>query len=60
MARKIETKGLDELNAMLARLGGEAMNVASGSLYKGAGVVADAMQAAVNSIQAEPLSYVSW
>ena len=29
MAMKIETKGLDELNYMLSKLGGEAMNVAT-------------------------------
>lgn len=54
MAMTIQTKGLDELNDMLAKLGGEAMNVASGALYDGAGVVADAMRAAANSIACEP------
>ena len=54
MAMKIETKGLDELNYMISKLGSEAMNVASAALYDGAGIVADAMKAAANSIQAEP------
>lgn len=50
----IDTEGLDELNALLARLGDKAQEVASRSLYTGAGVVADAMTAAVRSIAAEP------
>ena len=54
MAMTIKTEGLDDLNAMLARLGDKAQEVASRSLYEGAGVVADVMTAAVNSIQAEP------
>ena len=40
MAMTIKTEGLDELNQMLAELGNRAEEVASKSLYEGAGVVA--------------------
>ena len=54
MPMTINTEGMDELSRMLAQLGSKAQDVASGALYDGAGIVADAMKAAVNSIQAEP------
>ena len=54
MAMSIETSGLKELSSMLSQLGNEAENVAAGSLYDGAGVVADAFKSAVNSIRTEP------
>lgn len=54
MAMSIETSGLEELSSMLSQLGNEAENVAAGSLYDGAGVVADAFKSAVNSIRTEP------
>lgn len=54
MPMTIRTDGLKELSSMLARLGDKAQDVASGALYDGAGIVADAMKAAANSIQAEP------
>ena len=54
MPMTINTEGMDELSRMLAQLGNKAQDVASGALYDGAGIVADAMKAAVNSIQAEP------
>ena len=54
MPMTISTEGLEEVGSMLAQLGSKAQDVASGSLYKGAGVVADAMRQAVNSIQAAP------
>ena len=50
----IETKGLEDLNAMLAKLGDKAQDVASKSLYEGAGVVANAMKTATGSISTEP------
>ena len=54
MAMSIETNGLEELSSMLSQLGGQAENVAAGSLYDGAGVVADAFKGAVGSIRTEP------
>ena len=54
MPMTINTEGMDELSRMLAQLGNKAQDVASGAMYDGAGIVADAMKAAVNSIQAEP------
>ena len=54
MAMTISTEGLDELSAMLAKLGDKAQDVASGALFDGAGVVADAMKAAVDSIACGP------
>lgn len=54
MPMTISTEGLEELNRTLAQLGEKAQDVASGALFKGAGVVADAMKAAVNSIACEP------
>jgi len=50
----ISTEGLEELNKMLAKLGDKAQDVASASLFKGAGVVADAMKGAANHIATEP------
>lgn len=57
MAMTIKTEGLDELGRMLAELGNKAQAVASGALYDGAGVVADAMNAAIDSIRTEPFKY---
>ena len=57
MALTISTEGLDELSAMLAKLGDKAQGVASGALFDGAGVVADAMKAAVDSIGTAPFQY---
>ena len=54
MAMTISTEGLDSLGAMLAQLGNKAEDVASGALYDGAGVVADAMKRAVDSIVCGP------
>ena len=53
MAMTIKTEGLTEVSEMLARLGNKAQEVASGALYDGASVVADAFTAAVKSIKAE-------
>lgn len=53
MAMTIKTDGLTELSEMLTRMGNKAEDVASGALYDGAGIVADAFTQAVNRIQAE-------
>lgn len=57
MAMRIKTDGLTEVGEMLARLEGKAQEVASGALYDGAGIVADAFSAAVRSIRTEPFRY---
>lgn len=54
MAMTMEIKGFEELDRMLAELGSKATEVAKKSLYDGAGIMADAFTAAVNSIQTEP------
>ena len=54
MAMTIKTDGLTEVGEMLAKLGEKAQDVATGALFDGAGIVADAMKAAANSIHAEP------
>lgn len=59
MAMKISTAGIEELNALFAKLGGEAQKVASKALYDGAGVVADAFTKATNSIATEPFHYLA-
>ncbi|MBO7662110.1 MAG: hypothetical protein J6U01_01930 [Clostridia bacterium] len=59
MAMTISTSGLDDLSAMLAKLGEKAQDVASGALFDGAGVVADAMSAAINGIHTEPFKYAT-
>ena len=59
MAMTIRTDGLTELSQMLTRLGDKAQDVASGALFDGAGVVADAMKAAIDSIVTEPFNYVA-
>lgn len=57
MAWSMKTEGLTELSEILGRLDSEAELVASGALFEGAGVVADAMTAGVNSIQTEPFKH---
>ena len=57
MPMTISTEGIGELSALLARLGDKAQDVASGALFEGAGVVADAYTAAINSIQTAPFKY---
>lgn len=53
MAMTIETDGMEELDKILQALGTKAQDVAKRSLYDGAGIMADAFTAAVNSIQTE-------
>lgn len=55
----METVGLDQLGRTLAALGDRAQDVASGALYDGADIVADAMNAAIQSIQTEPFKYAA-
>ena len=57
MHMTISTQGLGELDALLAKLGAKAQDVASGSLFEGAGVVGDAFTGAINSIRTEPFKY---
>lgn len=53
MAMTMTMEGLDQVSDMLDRLGNRAEEVASGSLFKGAGVVADAFKSATGSIRTE-------
>ena len=57
MGMTISTQGIGELDAMLAKLGARADEVAAYALYDGAGVVADEFKSAVNSIGTEPFKY---
>ena len=57
MAMTIRTDGIEELGAMLAKLNDKAQDVASGALFDGAGIVADAFRTAVNSIRTAPFKY---
>ena len=57
MAMTIKTEGLTEVSELLTKLGSKAQDVASGSLYDGAGIVADAFTQAVNSIQTAKFKY---
>lgn len=57
MAFDMKMEGLEELSAILGRLDSEAELVASGALYEGAGVIADAMSNAVDSIKTAPFKY---
>jgi len=57
MAWSMKTEGLTELSEMLGQLADQAEKVASGALFDGAGIVADALNSAVNSIQTEPFIY---
>lgn len=57
MAMTMETVGLEQLDKMLTELGDKAQDVASGSLYEGAGVMASAMNAGIESIKTEPFRY---
>lgn len=54
MAMTMKTEGLAELSSRISRLADKAELVAKKSLFKGAGVVADAFGQAVSSIKTEP------
>lgn len=57
MAGKMVVTGIDEVVDMLGRLGESAGGIASRALYEGAGVMADAMSRAADSIKTEPFRY---
>ena len=57
MAFTMKTSGMDELSKRLGKLGVKAQEVASLSLYEGAGVMADAVSQAVHGIATEPFRY---
>ena len=59
MGLTIKTDGLDSLAQMLAEAANKAQDVASGALFDGAGIVADALNAGINSIQTEPFKYAA-
>lgn len=59
MAMRIKTDGLDHLSQMLAQLENRANEVASGALFVGAGIVADALNHGIQSIQTEPFKYAT-
>lgn len=57
MAFTMNTTGMEELSRRLGKLGAKAQEVASLSLYEGAGVMADAVSQAVRGIETEPFRY---
>ena len=57
MAWTMRTKGMDDLLHKMDKIGEQAVGAAAQGLYKGAGVVADAVSAAVNGIATEPFHY---
>lgn len=59
MAWSMKTKGMEELIQRMDKLGERAAGAASQGLYKGAGVVADAVSAAVGGIATEPFKYAT-
>ena len=59
MAMTIKTEGLTELSETLTRLEEKAEDVATGAVFDGAAVVADAFTAAANSIKTEPFHYLA-
>lgn len=54
MAMQMTVDGMDELGAMLRKLGDQADYVAKRSLYAGAGIMADGFEKATESIRTEP------
>ena len=57
MAWTMKTKGMDDLLHKMEKIGDQAVGAAAQGLYKGAGVVADSVSAAVNGIATEPFHY---
>ncbi len=57
MAYTMKVNGIEELSQMLNALGEQAEEVASRALYKGAGVMANAYNAAAKSIRTEEFRY---
>ena len=58
MGASMQVTGLDELMRKLDQIGDRAEEVAARSLYRGAGVMADAFTQAANSIRTEEFRYV--
>ena len=59
MAMTINTDGIEELGAMLQKLGDKAGDAASAGLYEGAGIVGDAYTGAIGKIKTEPFRYAT-
>ena len=59
MAMTMKTEGLDALGQQLAKLGEQARDIASGALYDGAGVMADAVNAGIGKIRTAPFKYAT-
>lgn len=59
MAFSINVDGMDELAGKLDKLLDKAQDVAALGLYEGAGVMADKVSQAVNSIATEPFKYAA-
>lgn len=59
MAYKVSTSGIQKLTDMLKNAGDAAHDIAAESLYEGAGVMADAVSRAVESIVTEPFRYAA-
>ena len=57
MAMTMKTEGFAELEKMLAQAADKAQDVASGALFDGAGVMADAFSAAIAGIRTEKFHY---
>jgi hypothetical protein len=57
MAFTMNTSGMGELAKRLGELGVKAQEIASLSLYEGAGVMADSVSQAVHGIATEPFRY---
>ena len=55
--RSMQISGLDELSDKLTLAGSAAQGIAKASLYEGAGVMADAIHAALDGIKTEPFHY---
>ena len=59
VAWTMKTKGMDDLIRQMEKVGEKAAGAAAQGLFKGAGVVADSVSAAVNGIATEPFKYAT-
>ena len=57
MPYEMKVEGLTEISEALEKLGESAPKVAAQALYEGAGVMADELNKAVDSIKTEPFKY---
>jgi len=57
MAYQMKVDGMEEVSEMLDKLGEEAPKVAAQALYEGAGIMADELNKAVDTIKTEPFKY---